>query len=377
MTPHPRWRPLLCWLVCASLASACGGGATARPVAARPSSSEAARRVHEQPAFELREEEVAFDAAGRAVHGTLAVPVAPGRHPALLLIAGSGPTDRDWNNPAMPGTNGSARLLAHELARRGVVVLRYDKLATGRTGAPATVAWSDYVAEQRAAHATLLAHAAVDAEHVYLAGHSEGALHALHLLEQPGERFAGLVLLAGPGRTMSDVMLGQLEGNFRHVGLSGPMLEAQMGPLRSAMQRFLGGEPVDPRTVSEIPQVQQLFASIFAPAGATFAREIFAFDPAAAVARIRIPVLVLNGGRDVQVSPDLDARPLADAARRGGNPDVTAHIAPEADHVLKHQPTPIAQLDPVSIQNGYNADGRVIDPDVLRHLVAWLADHAR
>lgn len=349
----------------------CGGAGARTPEPVVPRAPIAV--VSTAPSFETREEEVSFDAAGRTIHGTLAMPVVEGRRPALMLIAGSGPTDRDWNSPLLPSRNGSARLLALALASRGVVVLRYDKLGTGRTSAPATVAWSDYVAEQRAARAFLMAHPAVASERVFLAGHSEGGLHALHLLEVPDETFAGLVMLAAPGRRMVDVMLSQIEGNLRHVGLTGPALDAQMGPLRRGLGAFLDGQVVDPREVSAIPEMQQLLASMFAPAGAAFAREIFAYDPTVAVARLRIPVLVLNGGRDVQVSPDLDARRLAEAARAGGNGAVTLHVSPEADHVLKHQPTPIAQLEPAAIQAGYNAEGRVIDPDLLAALVAWLA----
>ena len=68
------------------------------------------------------EQEVSFDAAGMTVHGTLTLPAGAGKAPAILLIAGSGPTDRDWNSPLLPGTNGSAKLLARAKecqARRG------------------------------------------------------------------------------------------------------------------------------------------------------------------------------------------------------------------------------------------------------------------
>src|SRR5690242_21413739 len=66
-----------------------------------------------------------------SVYGTLVRPVGPGRFPAVVMVAGSGPTDRDWNSPLLPGSNGSARLIAQALAQAGIASLRYDKRAAG------------------------------------------------------------------------------------------------------------------------------------------------------------------------------------------------------------------------------------------------------
>src|SRR6476661_8675906 len=66
-----------------------------------------------------------------SVDGTLVRPGGPGPFPGVVMVAGSGPTDRDWNSPLLPGTNGSARLLAQALARAGFASLRYDKRASG------------------------------------------------------------------------------------------------------------------------------------------------------------------------------------------------------------------------------------------------------
>ena len=65
------------------------------------------------------------------VYGTVVRPAGPGPFPAVVMVAGSGPTDRDWNSPLLPGSNGSARLLAEALARAGIASLRYDKRASG------------------------------------------------------------------------------------------------------------------------------------------------------------------------------------------------------------------------------------------------------
>ena len=80
-------------------------------------------------------EDVRF-AGIQTIYGTITRPNEDGKFPAVMLIAGSGPTDRNWESPHLPGSNGSARLLAEALAEKGIVTLRYDKLGTGETGMP-------------------------------------------------------------------------------------------------------------------------------------------------------------------------------------------------------------------------------------------------
>src|SRR5215470_3378295 len=75
--------------------------------------------------------EVTWQLGETSVYGTVVRPVGPGPFPAVVMVAGSGPTDRDWNSPLLPGSNGSARLLAEALAEAGFASLRYDKRASG------------------------------------------------------------------------------------------------------------------------------------------------------------------------------------------------------------------------------------------------------
>src|SRR5579872_7033963 len=75
--------------------------------------------------------EVTWQLGETTVYGTVVRPFGPGPFPAVVMIAGSGPTDRDWNSPLLPGSNGSARLLAEALAQAGIASLRYDKRASG------------------------------------------------------------------------------------------------------------------------------------------------------------------------------------------------------------------------------------------------------
>jgi hypothetical protein len=115
-----------------------------------------------QPA-QIVSEDVSFVAGGRTIPGTLVRP-ASGTGPGLLLLAGSGPTDRDWNSPLLPGKNGSAKLLAEALAARGVTVLRFDKAFSGQNpGLPiADLTLDTYRDEASAALDFLHARAEID-----------------------------------------------------------------------------------------------------------------------------------------------------------------------------------------------------------------------
>ncbi|MBN1771881.1 MAG: alpha/beta hydrolase [Deltaproteobacteria bacterium] len=333
-----------------------------------------------QPAAETEtgvvEEQVRWEAAGTTVHGTLTRPAGEGPFPAVLLIAGSGPTDRNWESPLLPGTNGTARLLAHALARRGVATLRYDKSGTGETAAPDGMTMATYLAEQQGGLALLRAHAAVDPARLFVAGHSEGALHALVLAHDAGGPLAGLVLLSGPGFSLADTMHRQISGQFAAAVAAGAMeqaaADAELEKLRGALDDVCAGRDVAPEHGSGIPGIAALVQSVAAPGQRALVAELLPLDPQALLAGLTLPLLVVNGAKDLQVRPDIDARALSAAATAAGLPDVELVVLEQADHVYKLEPRPFAELTP---QDGltYNADGRELDPALVETLAAWLA----
>lgn len=368
---HMRWLGLIVLFAC---------GSSSPKVA--PPASPSGQSIDPMAAFTTKSEDVILTVGSRKVPGTLVAPTEAGRWPAVVLLAGSGPTDRDWNSKLIPTKNGSGKLLAEELAKHGAVVLRFDKAGSGDNAGPPLAEWTldTYREEGLAAIAALRARGDVRADKVFVAGHSEGGLHATRLALAAGDQVAGVVYLASASRSMADTMLTQLENSMKNpiAGMPPELVQKEMASLRAAMGDFLAGKPVDPMTASSLPPVQQLLAGMFNPATAPLVRGLLGYDNAAEAPKVTVPVLVVNGAKDMQIDPTLDAKRLHDAflaAKR----DATLHVSPDADHVLKHETRTLDQVraDPQAAQDAYNADGRVLDADLAAAVIAWLSAHTR
>jgi len=235
--------------------------------------------------------------------------------PIVLIIPGSGPTDRDGNSP-LGVAAAPYRLLAEGLAQRGVTTIRIDKRGMfGSRGAapdPNAVTVDDYVEDVRSWIAS--ARQRTRASCIWLLGHSEGALIAL-AAGQERAGICGLVLVAGAGRPLGEVIRGQLRANPANA----PLLDQAL----AALDRLEAGGRVDAAAL------HPALAPLFAPQVQGLLISLFAQDPAALVAGVRLPVLIVQGDRDIQV-PVEDARRLAAA-----NPRARLVLVPNANHVLK------------------------------------------
>src|SRR6478609_1525929 len=124
--------------------------------------------------------DVSWELDGITMEGTVVRPEGDGPFPAVVLVAGSGPTDRDWCSPLLPGTNGSARLLAEAFAEAGIASLRYDKRASGPHAAHnvprmiGKLSMASHLDELVAAVAALASQSHVDASRIVGLGNSEG-----------------------------------------------------------------------------------------------------------------------------------------------------------------------------------------------------------
>jgi len=277
--------------------------------------------------------------------GTVTVPRdATGRVPVVLIIAGSGPTDRNGNSLMGIRPNSYAQL-AWRLAEHGIASLRYDK--RGMPGTKGTFDMSkmtldDFAADARAAAESL----ARDTQfsRVILLGHSEGASLAL-IAARAGPPVTAVISVSGLGRPLSVVMREQLARQFDRATL-----------LRydTAMAQYLRGEP--PKDVP--PQL----APLFVPINLSFMKSLSSFDPPAAIRAVRQPVLIVQGGRDLQVT-------VADAERlHAAKPDAQLLIVPLANHVLK-QTTDTTLMGQMPT---YQNSAVPIMPEVANAIADWI-----
>lgn len=305
------------------------------------------------------------------MHGTFTSPEVGGPWPAVVMVAGSGPTDRNWNSPFLPGDNGSARLLAEALAEAGVASLRYDKRASGPHVAenlPAMIgriSMQSHLDEVVAAVGVLAAQEGVDAARIAGLGNSEGCLHVLHYATRPQTvPWVGLVLTAPPGRPVGDVLMTQLAQQLRPL----PDGAAFLAMVEAAATRYADGRPMDPDPV--LPENIRLVLSSFeTPANLPFARELWTEGAGRALPDVRVPTLVVIGRRDVQVDADLDGGPLQDAA--AGMAEVTFAFPANANHVLKAETRSNAEVVASGDLHYNDADAR-LDPEATDLITSWL-----
>ena len=235
--------------------------------------------------------------------------------PVVVMIPGSGPTDRDGNNP-LGVTAGSYRLLAAALSAKGVSTMRIDK--RGMFGSKAAipdanaVSVADYAAD---AHGWATAAARRTGNRcAWLLGHSEGGLVALQAAQDP-RGLCGIVLVSSPGTPLAETMKAQFRANPANAPILAPAI--------AAIDALQAGRRVDPATLpAPLPM-------IFPAAVQGFMIDLFAHDPAALAAKVRLPVLIVQGERDLQV-PVGDAQALASA-----NPRAKLVLPPGVNHVLK------------------------------------------
>jgi pimeloyl-ACP methyl ester carboxylesterase len=290
--------------------------------------------------------EEAWSHAG--LSGTFAGP-APGAPPgpAVLIIVGSGPTDRNGNGPFM--STDLYRQLAAGLAEAGIRSLRYDK--RGQGGSAGVIArqedlrFEQYVGDAVAAVRDLAARK--DVSSVVIAGHSEGGLVAILAARQT--TIAGLVVLSAFGRTLADGLREQLRN------ANPPALRQQAFDIIGVLSR--GGR------VAEVPPE---LAPLFHPSLQPYFASFINIDPAKELAQVTTPVLLLYGARDLQVS--LADRDALAAAR----PDARVVTLPEANHILKRAPA-----DAQGNVKTYADRSLPLDPGVLPPIVEFVHKVAR
>lgn len=267
------------------------------------------------------EVEIVLDTPTGKLAGSLLLPKAGGPLPVALIIAGSGPTDRDGNSTMIAGRNDSLRLLARALAASGIASVRYDKRGIGASAAAMTsesaLRFETYIDDAAAWIARLKGDPRFSA--VAVVGHSEGALIGMAAAKHAGA--AAFVSIAGVGTPLPAILRRQLAGKLP------PALLAENARILSALER---GEEVD--------QVPPALAMLYRPSVQPYLISQFRYLPAERIAALQVPVLIVQGTTDIQVGVE-DARALKRAS-----PGARLEIVEGMNHVLKLVPADGAQL---------------------------------
>lgn len=302
---------------------------------------------------------------GVTLAGTLLIPAHPQgqRVPAALIVAGSGATDRNGNEPGAGVTTDVYQQIAEQLAQQGIASLRYDKRGVGASTpvplpknpnqpTPAEVArvqdfaaWANYVADAQASLTYLQQQPEIDPAHIALIGHSEGGyiVEQVASMEQTaGHPVAALVLISAPGRTYDVVFREQVVNLLAREDVSANTTAfvlskydeiiagiKQNGHTPPAALQALRGNPDVPMVVVN------LLSSSFSAYNDKFWQGALQVNPTALVAAYPGPVLVLQGEKDTQVFASQDT-PLLDAALKSRKPDDHEIVlVPGASHFLK------------------------------------------
>ncbi len=308
---------------------------------------------------------------GVRIAGSLMLPAGPvegTKVPAMLIVQGSGPTDRNGNQP--PGhITDLEKQIAEKLASLGIASLRYDKRGMHANAAdmPKNVAaltqfarWDFQVGDAAAAWRFLGAQTGIDSGRVGVFGHSEGGMIALELAAGADEthrvRPAAIVLAATPGRPLGAVLRDQLEILGRRQGAPDDINQKLLAISDGAIEHI--------KATGEIPTgLPPGIAPLYPAYLRLFLQSLFKLDPIALAQRVEGPVLLLNGDRDPQVLSMQDAEPLAKALKLRAPGSTSINIIAGASHALK----PSANMDE-------NNHAGPVAPEAMRALTTWLQE---
>jgi alpha-beta hydrolase superfamily lysophospholipase len=300
------------------------------------------------PAGTPTEGAVRLETPTGAVHGALLLPARRGPMPVALLVAGSGPTDRDGNNTLLPGQNNSLKLLAEQLAAQGIASVRYDKRGVAAS-ASATLQEADlrfdtYVDDAAAWVRKLRQDPRFSA--VAVIGHSEGSLIGMRAAHNAAAD--AFVSIAGIARTAPQVLRDQLR----------PQLPA---PLWEQSERILRALEAG-RTADSVPPA---LGVLYRPSVQPYLISWFRYDPAREIARLQMPVLIVQGTTDVQV-PVAEARAL-----HAASPAAEFAVIEGMNHVLKAVPA-----DPARQQASYSDPTLPVVPELIDRIVLFIRSAA-
>jgi len=263
--------------------------------------------------FSQTEKTVLLKTGTGDLEGTLIVPAPNNLNMVALLIAGSGPTDRDGNNSGL--NNNSLKMLAQELSKNGIASLRYDKrgIAGSRSAGPkeADLRFDNYVDDAKGW--VLHLKNELKFNKIIVIGHSEGSL--IGMIASQSKNVNKYVSIAGAGQPADKIIREQLKNQPPSVTIE----------VNAILDNFVKGKTVE----NTPPELASLFRSSVQPYMISWIK----YDPQKEIAKLKIPVLIIQGSTDIQVSLN-DANRLAKAL-----PKAKLAIIEGMNHILKPAPS--------------------------------------
>lgn len=320
-------------------------------------------------------------AANVKLAGTLTIPEGPGPHPAVVLITGSGPQDRD---ETIFGHKPFA-VLADHLSRRGVAVLRYDdRGVAGSTGDLPTATMEDFSTDAWAAVEFLRTRGEIDPKRIGLIGHSEGGVVGPAVAAAHPKQIAFVVMLAGTGVPGQQIIAHQL-GLIMKVGgasdeiiarergyaerMHAAVLASPPGQARAALEPILKEwyEGLDPSERKGIGEFEQALTDRATPLDTPWMRHFLAYDPAPTLTKLKMPVLAINGELDLQVDPDQNLPPIEKALKKNERAELVR--LPGLNHLFQPATT--------GSPNEYGTIETTLDPAMLDQVTSWVREQAK
>ena len=350
------------------------GGATFGFQLSRESVKGPERPQEPKPPFPYKIEEVTFQNGTVNLAGTLTLPQGDGPFPAVLLISGSGPQDRD---ETLVGHK-PFWVLADHLSRSGIAVLRVDDPGIGQsTPHPKPPTTADFATDVEAGVAFLKQDDRMG--RIGLIGHSEGGLIAAIVASRSND-ISFIVLMAGPGVPGAELLRKQNERIFDAAGIAGERKQRLLTLLDQLFTILTAEDMVEDERRQSVERIvrKQLEINGVPPAKqddgqvhilveqalTPWMHYFLTFDPRPAFEKIRVPVLALNGELDVQVDAEQNLTAIAAALDKGGNQDVTVHRLPKHNHLFQRALT--------GLVNEYGTIEETLSPKVLDLIRDWV-----
>jgi pimeloyl-ACP methyl ester carboxylesterase len=333
-----------------------------------------------QKPYPYEEREVSYENRKAAIRlaATLTIPRSIGPFPAAILIAGSGPQDRDetvmGHKPFL--------ILADHLTRLGVAVLRVDDRSVGgSTGTLASATGDDFAADVRAGVEFLKTRPEIDPKRIGLIGHSEGGMVA-SLVGSKSNDIAFIVLMAGPGVPGDELLNLQLVALLRARGMN----ESGIAKSRKTQESIFNIVKSESSAAARAPRFRALLDELtadlsgdakammtqqlelqFHRASAPEMEYILNFDPRLVLAKVTCPVLALNGQRDLQVPYRENLAGVSSALKSAANTEYTVVDFPNLNHLF--------QTSKTGLPGEYSQIEETMAPQVLTTISEWIAKH--